>query len=111
MPVVKQDSTIRLCGDYRITINKAAKVDAYPLPRVEELFAALSGGKYFTKLDMSQAYLQLQLDEQARELVTINTHRGLYQYTRLPFGGVSSTISTYYGESISYMNVRVYQSI
>ena len=86
VPVMKQDGTIRLCGDYRVTINKAVKVDAYPLPRVEDLFAALSGGKYFTKLDMSQAYLQLPLDEQSRELVTINTHRDLFQYTRLPFG-------------------------
>ena len=86
VPVMKQDGTIRLCGDYRVTINKAVKVDAYPLPRVEDLFAALSGGKYFTKLNMSQAYLQLPLDEQSRELVTINTHRGLFQYTRLPFG-------------------------
>ena len=86
VPVMKQDGTIRLCGDYRVTINKAVKVDAYPLPRVEDLSAALSGGKYFTKLDMSQAYLQLPLDEQSRELVTVNTHRGLFQYTRLPFG-------------------------
>ena len=86
VPVVKQDGTIRLCGDYRVTVNKAVKVDSYPLPRVVELFAALSGGKYFTKLDMSQAYLQLPLDKQSRELVTINTHRGLFQYTRLPFG-------------------------
>ena len=86
VPVVKQDGTIRLCGDYRVTINKAVKVNSYQLPRVEELFVALSGGKYFTKLDMSQAYLQLPLDKQSRELVTINTHRGLLQYTRLPFG-------------------------
>ena len=49
VPVLKKDGTMRLCGDYRVTINKAAKVDAYPLPRVEDLFAALSGGKCFFK--------------------------------------------------------------
>ena len=83
VPILKANGTIRLCGDYRVTINKAAKVDAYPLPRVEELFAALAGGKYFSKLDMSQAYLQVQLDEHSRELVTINTHKGLFQYIRM----------------------------
>ena len=35
---------------------------------------------------MSQAYLQLQLDDDAKKLVTVNTHRGLFQYNRLPFG-------------------------
>jgi len=77
---------MRLCGDYRVTINKAAKVDAYLLSRVEDLFAALSGAKYFSKLDMSQAYLQVPIEENSRALVTINTHRGLFQYTRLSFG-------------------------
>ena len=86
VPVVKQNGTIRLCGDYRITVNQATKVDTYPLPKVEDLFAAMSGGKIFTKLDMSQAYLQLPLDDKSKELVTINTHKGLFQYNRLPFG-------------------------
>ena len=45
----------------------------------------MSGGKVFTKLDMSQAYLQLPLDDNSKELVTINTHKGLFQYNRLPF--------------------------
>ena len=48
-------------------INKPAKVDAYPLPRVEELFAAfistLARGQYFSKLDMLQAYLQVRIAE------------------------------------------------
>ena len=86
VPVLKHDGSIRLCGDYRVTVNQAAKVDTYPLPKVEDLFAAMSGGKIFTKLDMSQAYLQQHLDDKSKELVTINTHKGLFQYNRLPFG-------------------------
>lgn len=35
---------------------------------------------------LSRAYQQLALGEASRELVTINTHRGLFRYTRLPFG-------------------------
>ena len=65
-------------------------MDQYPLPKPEDLFATLVGGKKFTKLDLSQAYQQLTLDEDSRRYVTINTHRSLYQYTRLPFG-VAST--------------------
>ena len=49
------------------------------------MFAKLSGGKYLSKLDLSRAYLQLQLDDNSKKLVTMNTHRGLFQYHRLPF--------------------------
>jgi len=83
---MKQNGNVQICGDHHVTVNQAIKVDSYPLPRVEDLFAALAGGKYFTKLDMSQAYLQLQLDEDSKQFVTVNTHRGLFQYNRLPFG-------------------------
>ena len=57
----------------------------YPLPKVDDLFATLVGFVLFTKMDMSQAYLQLTLDDQAKELLTINTHKGLFAYNRLPF--------------------------
>ena len=86
VPVMKQNGNVRICGDYRVTVNQAIKIDSYPLPRIEELFAKLSGGKYFSKLDLSQAYLQLQLDDDSKKLVTVNTHCGLFQYHRLPFG-------------------------
>lgn len=49
--------------------------------------ARLAGGRKFSKLDLSQAYQQVRLD---RKFVTINTIKGLYQYTRLPFGIASA---------------------
>ena len=58
----------------------------YPLPKVEDLLSTLAGGKSFSKLDLSHAYQQLHLSEESKPLVTINTSKGLYQYTRLPFG-------------------------
>ena len=86
VPVVKRDGTVRICGDFKVTINPVINIESYPLPRVEELFANLSHGKYFSKLDMSNAYLQLPLSDEAQKLVTINTHLGLFRYHRLPFG-------------------------
>ena len=91
VPVPKQDGTVRLCGDFKTTIKQASTTETYPLPRIEGLFADLSGGKYFTKLDMSNAYLQLPLAEESKKYVTINTHtRGLFQFNRLPYGVASA---------------------
>ena len=53
---------------------------------LEDLFAQLSGGKTFTKLDLSHAYHQIKLSPESRDLTTINTHKGLFRYKRLPFG-------------------------
>ena len=83
MPVLKQDKqSVRICGDYKLTANRASRVEHYPLPKVDDLFATLGGGTLFTKLDMSQAYLQVLVDDQSRELLTINTHKGLFAYNR-----------------------------
>ena len=87
VPVVKSDkSSVRICGDFKLTVNKASKLDQYPIPRIEDLFATLNVGKTFTKLDMRQAYQQLPLAKESKAYLVINTHRGLYQYNRLPFG-------------------------
>ena len=80
VPVMKPDGNVRICADLKQTLNPNVKADTYPLPLIEELFAKLSGGVKFTKLDLSQAYLQFPLDEQS------HTNRGLLRYTRLPFG-------------------------
>ena len=54
------------------------------MPKVEDLLATLGGGEKFTRLDLSQAYQQLQLDGESKQYTTINTHKGLFQYTCLP---------------------------
>ena len=87
VPVLKADkSSIRICGDFKQTINPVSKLDRYPIPKIEDLFASLAGGQSFTKIDLSQAYQQLLLDDDSKQYVVINTHRGLFRYTRLPFG-------------------------
>ena len=86
VPVLKPDNTVRICGDYKVTINPVLDVPEYPLPTAEEIFTRLNGGEKFSKLDLSHAYQQVLLDEESRDYVTINTHLGLYRYTRLPFG-------------------------
>ena len=90
VPVVKRDGAIRICGDYKVTVNQAAMVDTYPLPREDDLLTSLGRGKSFTKLDLAHAYQQIPLDEESKKYVVINTHKGLYRYNRLPFGVTSS---------------------
>ena len=86
VPVPKKDGTFHICGDFRVTVNSALEVDQHPIPKPEEIFASLSGGQCFSTLDLTQAYQQLVLDEKSKELMTINTHLGLYRFNRLPFG-------------------------
>ena len=74
----------------KLTVNQTAKLETYPLPRIEDLLASLAGGKAFTKLDLAHAYQQVELDEDPRKFVTINTHKGPFEYTRLPFGVASA---------------------
>jgi hypothetical protein len=90
VPVLKKNGEVRLCGDFKTTVNPDLIVDSYPLPRIEDVFATLGGGKTFTKLDLKQAYLQMEVEESSKKYLTINTHKGLFQYNRLLFGIASA---------------------
>ena len=87
--VRKPGGKVRICGDFKVTVNPLLKNDVYPLPLPEELFHKLNGGTKFTKLDLADAYfsyLQIRLDENSKQLVVLNNYQGLYCYKRMPFG-------------------------
>ena len=94
VPVVKKSGEIRLCGDFKVTINPVLDIEHYPLPKIEDIFAELAGGTSFTKIDLAHAYQQLPVEESSRQFLTINTHKGLFTYNRLAFG-VASAPSIY----------------
>ena len=71
VPVTKPSGEIRLCGDYKVSINPHLEINQYTLPHPEILFAALNSGVQFTKLDLSEAYLQIPLDEQTKLSILI----------------------------------------
>ncbi|XP_033014646.1 uncharacterized protein K02A2.6-like, partial [Lacerta agilis] len=83
---VKPDGSVRICADYKCTINKALQQHAYPVPVVQHLLHSLGEGKVFAKLDLAQAYQQLPVDDATAEAQTIVTHRGAFRCRRLQFG-------------------------
>lgn len=90
VPVIKPNGSIRLCGDYKVTVNQNLHIDEHPLPTVDELFASMIGGKKISKIDLAKAYLQLSVREADRHILTLSTHKGLYRPTRLMYGIASA---------------------
>lgn len=81
--VRKANGTIRLCGDYSTGLNDMLESHEYPIPTPEQIFASLANAKIFTQLDLSEAYLQIEMNDESRKLLTIHTHKGLYVFNRL----------------------------
>ena len=90
VPVLKSNGSIRLCGDYKVTVNPQLHVAHHPLPTNEELFSKLANNSVFSKVDLSNAFNQLEMDELSKEVCTVNTPKGLFKVHRLPFGISSS---------------------
>ena len=86
VPVIKRNGTVRLCGDFKCTLNKLIEPEQYPLPCIDEIFASFAGGKKFSKIDLTEAYLAYEIAEEHRKYFTISTPWGLYQYNRMLYG-------------------------
>lgn len=76
--------------NYKVTVNPKLVVDEHPLPTINEILSKLAGEKKFSKIDLRQAYLQLEMDSKSSELLTLNTHCKLYKVNRLMYGIASA---------------------
>ena len=83
--IITPDNSVLICGDSKQTVNKVSNCDKYPVLRSEDLFASPGVSEKFIILDLSHAYQQLLLNPESRPYLTINTHKELFQPTRLKF--------------------------
>ena len=89
VPVMKQNGSIRICVDFR-KLNLVLHESKYPLPVMSDLVSTVAGHKFYSKVDLTNAYLQLEVDPNDTKYLVINTSLGLFKYNRLPFGLHSS---------------------
>ncbi|XP_062538919.1 uncharacterized protein K02A2.6-like [Armigeres subalbatus] len=80
--VKKPRGKVRICADYSTGLNAALEPNHYPLPVPDDIFTKLNGCRYFSVIDLSDAYLQVEVDDDSKQLLTINTHRGLFRFNR-----------------------------
>ena len=83
--IKKKNKKIRVCAHFSTGLNDCLKDHTYLLPSPEDIFSKLNGGKVFSKTDLSEAYLQVKVDDECSKLLAINTHKGLSKLNRLPF--------------------------
>jgi hypothetical protein len=100
-------------GEYRAVVdfcglNKRTAVESVPLPDIQSAFQWFSKAKYFTTLDVNQAYHQIPLVKDSKALTAFCTDWNLYQYTRVPLrsGDWCPSVNTTTGSGISGPEVQ-----
>lgn len=81
----KKNNDIRLAIDMR-QANKAVLRERFPMPNIDETLEQMNGSTVFTRLDMNQAFHQIELEESSRYITTFVCDTGLYRYKRLIYG-------------------------
>jgi hypothetical protein len=83
--VPKKDETARFISDFR-ELNKSIKRQPHPMPKIQNLLLKLEGFKHGTALDLNMGYYHIELSDALKELCTVTTKWGKYEYQRLPMG-------------------------
>ena len=83
--VTKKDGGVRFCVDYR-KLNQVAKFDAYPMPRIKEIFEQIGTAGIISTLDLAKGYWQIPMASESREITAFTTPFGVYEFNVMPFG-------------------------
>ena len=83
--VRKKDNTLRMCVDYR-RLNSVSQLDAYPMPRIDDLIDRLGKAKFISTLDLTRGYWQMPVAPDDQHKTAFTTPFGLYQFKVMPFG-------------------------
>ena len=83
--VKKKDDSVRFCIDYR-KLNLITEFDAEPLPDIDSIFAKIGKAQYFTKMDLSKGFWQIQMTDKDKAKTAFSTPQGQFQWKRMPFG-------------------------
>jgi hypothetical protein len=83
--VQKKDGSQRMCVDYR-SLNDVTLKNKYPLPRIEDLFDQMRGGRIFSKIDLQSGYHQMKIRPLDIPKTAFSTQYGLYEFTVMSFG-------------------------
>ena len=84
--MIKSSGMVRVCGDYTLTANKIIDAGSYHIPTFDEIIENIGQVKFYSKIDLKDAYLHVPLSDEAQKYTTISTHMGNFSFTRLPFG-------------------------
>ena len=85
MLIKKKDGTMRLCIDNR-RLNAVTHVEAYPMPRIDDIIDRLGKALFISTLDLTRGYWQMPVATEDRAKTAFVTPKGLYQFKMMPFG-------------------------
>ncbi|XP_017482519.1 PREDICTED: uncharacterized protein K02A2.6-like [Rhagoletis zephyria] len=84
--VKKKNGKLRICADYSTGLNNALEPNMYPLPTPDIIFAKFAGKTIFSTIDLSDVFFQVEVDDDSKEIMAINTHVGMFKVNRLQQG-------------------------
>lgn len=82
----KKNGQIRIFGDFKVTLNKYLIRDSYQMPTIDKMVQTVAIGQKYSIIDLTDAYLQFQVNVESRKLFNLATPGRIFRYTRLPFG-------------------------